>query len=93
MNDKYSPDSRLFWYLTVIGVVSALIYLLSPILTPFLLAAVIAYICNPLVTWLEARKNSQNPEHDLRDAHDHGNIHRHGADSVSTIRKRSFTIG
>lgn len=56
MNDKYSPDSRLFWYLTVIGVVSALIYLLSPILTPFLLAAVIAYICNPLVTWLEARK-------------------------------------
>jgi len=56
MNDKYSPDSRFFWCLTVIGVVSVLIYLLSPILTPFLLAAVIAYICNPLVTWLEARQ-------------------------------------
>lgn len=56
MNDKYSQDSRFFWYLAVISMVSALIYLLSPILTPFLLAAVIAYICNPLVTWLEARK-------------------------------------
>lgn len=56
MNDKYSRDSRLFWYLAVIGTAGALIYLLSPILTPFLLAAVIAYICNPLVTWLEAKK-------------------------------------
>lgn len=56
MNDKYSQDSRFLWYLAVIGTISALIYLLSPILTPFLLAAVIAYICNPLVTWLEARK-------------------------------------
>lgn len=56
MNDKYSPDSRLLWYLAVIGMASALIYLLSPILTPFFLAAVIAYICNPLVTWLQTRK-------------------------------------
>lgn len=56
MNDKYSLDSRLFWCLAAIGVAGALIYLLSPILTPFLLAAVIAYICNPMVTWLEARK-------------------------------------
>lgn len=56
MNDKYSQDSRFIWYLAAVGVISALIYLLSPILTPFLLAAVIAYICNPLVTWLEVRK-------------------------------------
>jgi len=32
-------------------VMSGLIYLLSPILTPFLLAAVIAYICNPMVAF------------------------------------------
>lgn len=32
-----------------------LLWLLSPILTPFLLAGVLAYICNPLVGWLQAR--------------------------------------
>ncbi len=32
------------------------LWLLSPILTPFLLAAVLAYICNPLVGWLQARR-------------------------------------
>lgn len=56
MNSKYSPDSHLIWYLALISIAGGLIYLLSPILTPFLLAAVIAYICNPLVTWLEVRK-------------------------------------
>jgi len=56
MNSKYSPDSHFVWYLALIGTAGGLIYLLSPILTPFLLAAVIAYICNPLVTWLEARR-------------------------------------
>ena len=33
-----------------------LIYLLAPILTPFMIAAVLAYICDPLVDRLEARK-------------------------------------
>jgi predicted PurR-regulated permease PerM len=33
-----------------------LLYLLSPILAPFLLAAAIAYLCDPLVDRLEARK-------------------------------------
>lgn len=56
MNREHSLDSHFFWWLALIGLISALIYLLSPILTPFLLAAVIAYICNPLVTWLAARK-------------------------------------
>jgi predicted PurR-regulated permease PerM len=32
----------------------ALLYLLSPILTPFLLAAILAYICNPVTDRLEA---------------------------------------
>lgn len=33
-----------------------LLYLLAPILTPFLLAAALAYLCDPLVDRLEARK-------------------------------------
>jgi predicted PurR-regulated permease PerM len=33
-----------------------LLWLLSPILTPFLLAAAIAYVCDPLVDRLEAKK-------------------------------------
>ncbi|HWT53239.1 MAG TPA: AI-2E family transporter [Rhodocyclaceae bacterium] len=33
-----------------------LLYLLSPILAPFLLAAILAYICNPLVERLTARR-------------------------------------
>jgi predicted PurR-regulated permease PerM len=44
------------WWLALGCVVGALVYLLSPILTPFLLAAVIAYICNPMVSCLAARK-------------------------------------
>ena len=33
-----------------------LVYLLSPILTPFLIAAALAYLCDPLVDRLEARR-------------------------------------
>ena len=40
-----------------IGIAGAyLLYLLSPILSPFLLAAAIAYLCDPLVDRLETRK-------------------------------------
>lgn len=39
-----------------IGLVMLLLYLLSPILTPFVAAAILAYICNPLVKWLCALK-------------------------------------
>lgn len=33
-----------------------LLYLLGPILTPFVAAAILAYICNPWVSWLHARR-------------------------------------
>lgn len=33
-----------------------LLYLLSPILSPFLLAGILAYICAPLVEWLEVNR-------------------------------------
>ncbi|MDO8292983.1 MAG: AI-2E family transporter [Gallionella sp.] len=38
------------------AVVAVLLYLLSPILTPFVAAGILAYICNPLVQWLSVRK-------------------------------------
>lgn len=34
----------------------ALLYVLTPILTPFVAAAVLAYLCAPLVDWMGARK-------------------------------------
>ena len=56
MNPEHSKDLHYLWWLALGCVVGALVYLLSPILTPFLLAAVIAYICNPMVSCLAARK-------------------------------------
>ncbi len=52
MNTEHSNDIHYLWWLIVVCVTGGLVYLLSPILTPFLLAAVIAYICNPMVTRL-----------------------------------------
>src|SRR5690606_10461750 len=49
-------DLHKLWWLFLALVLCGLVYLLSPILTPFLLAAVIAYICNPLVSWLSEHK-------------------------------------
>lgn len=50
MSTKNSDNIYYLWWLALGCVSAGLIYLLSPILTPFLLAAVIAYICNPMVT-------------------------------------------
>ncbi len=49
MNAEQSEDLHSLWWLVLACISGGLIYLLSPILTPFLLAAVIAYICNPMV--------------------------------------------
>ncbi len=49
MNTEHADDMHYLWWLILACVTGGLIYLLSPILTPFLLAAVIAYICNPMV--------------------------------------------
>lgn len=43
-------------YLAVAAAGAYLLYLLSPILAPFLLAGAIAYLCDPLVDRLERRK-------------------------------------
>ncbi|GAB1233197.1 AI-2E family transporter [Ferrigenium sp. UT4] len=46
-------------WLTVAVVIAALLYLLGPILTPFVAAAVLAYICNPLAQRLRGWKLSR----------------------------------
>lgn len=56
MSPKHSDDLHYLWWLALAIVAGVLIYLLSPILTPFLLAGIIAYICNPLVTRMATRK-------------------------------------
>lgn len=50
-NGRLSSDRR---WLIFLGLIGFVIYLLSPILTPFLIAAVLAYICDPLVDRLSA---------------------------------------
>ncbi|MBK6958275.1 MAG: AI-2E family transporter [Nitrosomonas sp.] len=59
MNTERSDDIHYLWWLMMACATGGLIYLLSPILTPFLLAAVIAYICNPMVTFLAGKKLSR----------------------------------
>lgn len=48
-------DNRTYFLWWVAGLsICALIYLLSPVLTPFLIAAILAYIANPLVNKIDA---------------------------------------
>lgn len=42
-------------WLAAAAMLAWLVYLLSPILTPFVAAAILAYLCAPLVDWLCAR--------------------------------------
>jgi predicted PurR-regulated permease PerM len=51
-----SSRSAALQWLAVAVVVGVLLYLLSPILAPFGAAAILAYICNPLVLRLRAAK-------------------------------------
>lgn len=55
-----SLSSCIQWYWLIFGVMAfVLIYLLAPILTPFLIAAALAYLGDPLVDRLEAWKLSR----------------------------------
>ncbi len=56
MDSKHSDDLHYLWWLALATVAGVLLYLLSPILTPFLLAGIIAYICSPLMTRMAAGK-------------------------------------
>jgi predicted PurR-regulated permease PerM len=56
MDTRRSDDLRYLWWLALAGAGGVALYLLSPILTPFLFAATLAYICNPMVDGLARRK-------------------------------------
>ena len=51
-----SPDSRQWFYLVITVGSAWLVYLLAPVITPFVLAAAIAYLGDPLVDRLEGGK-------------------------------------
>jgi len=48
--------SNKWYWLVVLSITGLLIYLLAPVLTPFMIAAILAYIGDPLVDRLEAHK-------------------------------------
>ncbi len=47
---RYDPEK--WWWLALGLGFLVLLYFLSPIITPFLMAGILAYICNPMVGWL-----------------------------------------
>lgn len=51
-----SDNSRLYFLAGAAIVVALLFYLLGPILAPFMFAAILAYICDPLVDRLQRRR-------------------------------------
>ncbi len=52
-------ESQKWFYLIFVLTSGLLVWLLSPILTPFVISAVLAYLGDPLADWLEARKLSR----------------------------------
>ncbi len=57
--DWNPASNRPLFGLLLAAVAGYLIYALSPILTPFLIAAILAYMCDPLVDRFEARGHSR----------------------------------
>lgn len=55
MDNTRSEKPLYLWWLGGIAALGALLYLLAPILAPFLFAAILAYICNPLVDRMSRR--------------------------------------
>jgi len=55
MNSTFRFRARFAWYLVAAVVAGVLLYLVAPILSPFLFAAILAYICLPLVDQLAKR--------------------------------------
>ncbi|MGI9229930.1 MAG: AI-2E family transporter [Gammaproteobacteria bacterium] len=46
-----------YWFYLILTIVAAgLLYLLAPVLTPFMVAALLAYLADPFTEWLEAHK-------------------------------------
>jgi predicted PurR-regulated permease PerM len=56
---RFDEREALFW-LAIAVAIGGLLYLLAPILSPFLFAAILAYICHPLVDRLAKRRISRS---------------------------------
>jgi predicted PurR-regulated permease PerM len=56
MDHERSHDLHYLWILGAACVAALLLYLLSPILAPFLFAGILAYICDPIADWLERKR-------------------------------------
>lgn len=56
MAPNLPTDANNLWWLALAVCALALLYVLSPILAPFLFAAILAYIANPAVSWLERHR-------------------------------------
>jgi len=52
MKPKLLAEPNNLWWIVPAAAVVALLYFLSPILAPFLFAAILAYMSNPMVGWL-----------------------------------------
>ena len=52
-------NSRLWFFLAIILLVAGLIHLLAPILTPFMAGALLAYLIDPAVDFIQKRKISR----------------------------------
>ncbi len=52
MTSKFPAEPNNLWWFVPAAALILLLYFLSPILAPFLFAAILAYIGNPLVSWL-----------------------------------------
>jgi len=56
MKPKIPVEANNLWWFVPAAALVLLLYFLSPILAPFLFAAILAYITNPLVSWLERHR-------------------------------------
>ncbi|MBI2312056.1 MAG: AI-2E family transporter [Betaproteobacteria bacterium] len=56
MTSESFEAARYLWWLALAAAAAGLVYLLSPVLTPFLLAGVLAYVVNPVVDRLQAKR-------------------------------------
>jgi predicted PurR-regulated permease PerM len=56
MDHQRSHDLHSLWILGAACAAGLLLYFLSPILAPFLFAAILAYICDPMADWLERKR-------------------------------------
>jgi predicted PurR-regulated permease PerM len=61
MTSKIPAEPNNLWWLIRAAVLLALLYLPSPILPPFLFAAILACTSHPLVSWLERRRVPHTP--------------------------------